>query len=288
MSTNPLILGRDLLTALGLDLNFSENVIIGGEGPYEVFSSPMVDVRNYNFKSIKDTTVKPEESFVKLYVDTISESYSAIKSTFRMRRIIYAKYKKADQNKVMTKQCQKHLTSKERHRLLQLLKKFEDLYNGTLSTWKTTLVDLELKDNVKPVCLRTYPVPKLHEKMFKKEVKRLLSLGVLKEANESEWGAPYFEQPKVKTNRVIFLSDFRNLNRQLKRKPYPMPKIREMLSNLEGFQYARSLDLNMGYYHIRLSYQASNLCTIILPWAKYRYKLLPMGVSYYQDISRIK
>ena len=86
--------------------------------------------------------------------------------------------------------------------------------------------------------------------MFRKEVKRLVKLGVLKEANESEWGAPYFAQPKPKTNRVRFLSDFWNLNRQLKRKPFPMPKIREMLLNLEGFQYATSLDLNMGYYHI--------------------------------------
>ena len=28
-----MILGRDLLTTLGLDLKFSDNVIIGGEGP---------------------------------------------------------------------------------------------------------------------------------------------------------------------------------------------------------------------------------------------------------------
>ena len=44
-----------------------------------------------------------------------------------------------------------------------------------------------------------------------------------------------------------------------------MPKIREMLLNLEDFQYAMSLDLNMGYYHISLIKQASNICTIILP-----------------------
>ena len=32
-----MILGIYLLTALGTDLNFSENVIIGGEVPYKVF-----------------------------------------------------------------------------------------------------------------------------------------------------------------------------------------------------------------------------------------------------------
>ena len=31
-----------------------------------------------------------------------------------------------------------------------------------------------------------------------------------------------------------------------------MPKINEMLLKLEGFKYAKSLDLNMGYYYIWL------------------------------------
>ena len=45
-----------------------------------------------------------------------------------------------------------------------------------------------------------------------------------------------------------------------------MVKINEMLLKLEGFQYAMPLDLNLGYYLIRLSKNASNLCTVILPW----------------------
>ena len=89
--------------------------------------------------------------------------------------------------------------------------------------------------------------------MFKKEVKRLISSVVLEEDNDSEWGAPYFAQPKAKTNRVRFSSEFLNLNRQLKPKPYPMPKICEEQLNLEGFQYTTSLGLNMFYYHIRLN-----------------------------------
>ena len=89
---------------------------------------------------------------------------------------------------------------------------------------------------------------------------------VLEIANDSEWVAPYFAQPTPKTNWVHFLSDFRNINKQLKRKPYPMPKINEISSELEGFWYAVLLDLSMGYSHIRLSENASNLCTIIIPW----------------------
>ena len=76
---------------------------------------------------------------------------------------------------------------------------------------------------------------------------------MLEEANEPKWGAPSFAQTKAKTNQIILLSDFWNLNRQLKNKPYPVPKMREILLNLEVFQYDTSLVLNMDYYNIRLS-----------------------------------
>ena len=95
---------------------------------------------------------------------------------------------------------------------------------------------MDLKDYATPVCSRPYPVLRVHEDMFIKEVERLVKLGVPKEANDSKWGVPYFSQPKSKTNRVRFLSDFHNLNMQLEIKPYPMPKICEILLNLEGFQ----------------------------------------------------
>ena len=54
------------------------------------------------------------------------------------------------------------------------------------------------------------------------------------------------------------------LNKKLKRKPNPMPNISEILFKLIGFQYFMLLDLNMGYYHIRLTEYRSNLYTIIL------------------------
>ena len=86
-----------------------------------------------------------------------------------------------------------------------------------------------------------------------REGQKTSELGDIKEVNDFEWGAHFSAQPKPKTNRVRFLGEFWNLSSKLKCKPDPMPKIREMLLNLEVFQYAKSLDLNMGYYHIFLS-----------------------------------
>ena len=91
---------------------------------------------------------------------------------------------------------------------------------------------------MKKICSRPYPVPKVHEEMFKKEFGSLVLIGVFERAKDSEWGALSFSQHKPKSKRVRFLSDFRNLNKQLNRKPYTMPKINEMLLKLEVIQYA--------------------------------------------------
>jgi hypothetical protein len=59
--------------------------------------------------------------------------------------------------------------------------------------------------------------------------------------------------------------NFRELNKRIVRKPYPIPKISTTPQELEGFTYATTLDLYMGYYTIRLDPMASKMCTIIFP-----------------------
>ena len=119
------------------------------------------------------------------------------------------------------------------------------------------------------------------------EVQRLCKVGVLKKVNRSKWAAPTFIVPK-KDGTVRFISDFRELNKRIKRKPYPIPKIQDLMLKLEGFQYGTLLDLNMGYYHIELSPFSRRLCTIVLPWGKYEYQRLPMGLCNSPDIFQEK
>jgi hypothetical protein len=53
---------------------------------------------------------------------------------------------------------------------------------------------------------------------------------------------------------------------------------------LEGFQNATTLDLNIGYYHIKLSPFSKCLCTIVMPFSKYEYQHLPMSLCNSPDI----
>ncbi len=101
----------------------------------------------------------------------------------------------------------------------------------------------------------------------------------------SQWALPTFIIPK-KDSTVRTISNFRELNKRRVRKPYPISKISTILKELEGFTYATALDLdlNMGYYTIRLDPTASEMCTIIFPWGKFSYKRLPMGFGDSADI----
>eukprot|EP00957_Ditylum_brightwellii_P161404 12289554-Ditylum_brightwellii.AAC.1 len=53
---------------------------------------------------------------------------------------------------------------------------------------------------------------------------------------------------------------------------------------MEGFTYATSLDLNMGYYYIKILHTFSALCTIVLPWGTHKYLKLSMGLCNSPDI----
>jgi hypothetical protein len=50
---------------------------------------------------------------------------------------------------------------------------------------------------------------------------------------------------------------------------------------MKGFTFASELDLNMGYYHIKLDADAQNLFIIASPWylGKYNYKFLRMDIK---------
>ena len=167
---------------------------------------------------------------------------------------------------------------RERKAHQKLLLKFEALFDGTLGTWYTDPIDLELKEpDGKPYHSRPYPVPQSQEAKLRAEIERLVSYGVLRKINRSEWEAPMFTVTK-KDQTLRSIADLREVNKRIRRKPFPIPKIQELLHKLKGFQHVTSLDLNMGYYHIRLTPKASSICTVILPWEKYEYLRLPMGL----------
>jgi hypothetical protein len=64
-------------------------------------------------------------------------------------RILAAKYEKADLQSIVQDNC-KHLSTNHQKKLLQLLKKYKLLFDGTLGDWKTKPVSFQLKERLSP------------------------------------------------------------------------------------------------------------------------------------------
>jgi hypothetical protein len=119
-----------------------------------------------------------------------------------------------------------------------MLHQFSVLFGGGLGTLKICPIQLELRADAKPYHSMPFPVPQSVYSTTKTEIERLIKIGILKLDHESEWAAPTFVQSSKKTSDVRMLTDFRKLNEAICRKPFPLPKISDLLQKLQGFTYA--------------------------------------------------
>ena len=265
-----MIIGRDFMEKLGLNLNFKDRTIT-----YEHINIPMTDVDS--LPSIGGRTLNDLH-----YVTGIEEPPLAQEAVKRVSEILDAKYAPVTPQQILDNSS--HLTREQKRTLKPILEKHIKLFDGTLGKWKGIQHELELKDpKSKPFAARPYPVPVKNKATLMLEIERLCELGVLRKVNRSEWQSPSTIIPK-KDMTVRFITDFRKLNMLIKRKPFPLPNIQDTLRELGGFEFGTSLDLNMGYYHIELHPDSRKYCTIVFPFGKYEYLRLPMGLCNSPDI----
>ena len=125
----------------------------------------------------------------------VHEPQSTEEATQHAIHILDAKYEKADLQSVVDTNCP-YLSLPDQNKLLDLLTKYEDLFDGTLSDWNTEPVSFDLKDGAKPHHGRAYPFPPAHKENLKKELNRLCELGVLEWQPKSEWALSLFIVPK--------------------------------------------------------------------------------------------
>ena len=214
------------------------------------------------------------------------EPKSMREATNRATEILDANYEKADLTVVVHQEC-RHLTIDQRNELYRTLVQYEELFDGSLGDWKTEPVKLILKKGATSFHGRPFAIPHVHKATLRKEVERLVKIGVLRPQYNSEWASPSFIIAK-KDKTVCALGDFREVNKRLIRAPFPLPKVKDLLEDMEGFTYATALDLNMGYFTIRLDPASQEIVTIIFPWGKYSFQRLPMGIAGAPDIFQSK
>ena len=123
------------------------------------------------------------------------ELQSTHEATDWVVNILDAKYEKADLQSIVNTNCS-YLSLHNQNKLLELLTKFEELFDGTLGDWKTDPMSFELKESTKPYHGRSYPVTKAYKETTIWELNRMVKLGVVECQPGVEWASPSFIIPK--------------------------------------------------------------------------------------------
>jgi hypothetical protein len=268
-STAPydIILGSDFMEALGIDIRYSTHSI--------TWDDLTIDLKPVG--TVSDNTTCEAIYFTHTQSPLLQEIED------RQQRLLDADYSKVDLDTMVD---ELDIAPGTKRKLKQTLKKFPTLFGGGLGCLDIRPVTIELQKDAKPFNGRYYSTPKAFEAPFKKEINRMCDTKVLRKLShddDSPWASPSFAQPK-KTGDIRVLTDFRKMNAAIERKPFPLPRIGETIQRLEKFISATALDLSQGYYSIPICPQSQKLCATILPWGKYAYTRLPMGVACAPDI----
>ena len=269
-----MILGRDVLRAFGIKLDFDSDTIVSGGVSRKMREFPTIP------KNMTATDVLLQELLD--YVEFNDEDDESSDDIYN-NEILDSKYDGATPREIADS-CT-HLTQAQRDDLEKLFSKFTKLFDGQLRCFTDEQVHLDIDPTVPSKRSRPYTVPISQRELFRKELNRLVSIGVLEKCGRADWVAGTFCIPK-KDGRVRWVSDFRALNKAIKRKFYPLPKIQDILQRRKGYKFLSKLDLSMQYYTFELDDDSKDLCTIATPFGLYRYRRLPMGISAAPDIAQ--
>jgi hypothetical protein len=250
-----LIFGLDLLVPLGIDIScLTQTISWMGE------SVSWKPKSYFNDTNLKDSVAYETHCF---YINSTNDFDTWVESHSASVDIKSSKYEKVDTDYVAKQQ--KHLTPSQQIELANVLKNYKHLFSGKLGCYPGYQVHLELNDDAKPFHTRPYPVPENNKVVFKAELEHLVQVGILSRTGPSEWLSPIFIIPK-KDGRVRWVSDFRALNKVIKRKVYTLPQIQDILKKRSGYTFFTKLHILMQYYTFELDESSINLCTICTPF----------------------
>ena len=125
-----------------------------------------------------------------------------------------------------------------------------------------------------------------HYQWVKEEIDKLLEAGVIRNSHSS-WSACIIVVPKGDGGKRLVI-DYRALNKVTRKFVWPMPKVEDIFSQLNGAKYFSTLDLRAGYHHIGLTTDSIPKIAFTSPFGKYAYVKVPFGLAqalaYFQEL----
>jgi hypothetical protein len=160
-----------------------------------------------------------------------------------------------------------------------LLNNFKQVFQDTLPGLppKREVQHVIETGDAKPVTRPPYKMSPLELDELQKQLKELLSLGLI-QPSTSPWGAPVLFVKK-KNGSMRMCIDYRALNKVTLRNKYPLPRIDECLERLQGASHFTTLDLVSGYHQIRIQPSDVPKTAFSTRYGHYEFLVLPFGLT---------
>ena len=157
--------------------------------------------------------------------------------------------------KMMTEQEQPDIFDPPHHKLKPgvqskldtLLKDHETQFakdETSIGTTPLTGLTINTGDS-EPVSQKCYPIAMNNYQWVKEETKKLLTSKVI-HSSRSSWSAPIIVVPKGDGGKQLVMN-YRALNKVTRKFTWPMAKVGDIFSKLNGAKYFSTLDLRAGY-----------------------------------------
>jgi hypothetical protein len=160
---------------------------------------------------------------------------------------------------------------------LGILSEYPDLFQGFGCL--PGEVKIQLKNDAEPVIEACRKVPFKMEEPVKQELQRMQKAGIIEPVEEpTEWVNAMHVVYKPNGQLRVCL-DPRNLNKAIRREHFKLPTREEIMSKFAGATVFSKLDATKGFWQLKLTEEASKLCTFITPVGRFSYRRLPFGIS---------
>ena len=193
-----------------------------------------------------------------------------------------------------------NLDSSEEQRLLAVLRRYRKAIGWTLDDIKGVsptlcMHKILLEEDTKPTREAQRRLNPVMQEVVKKEVLKLLDVGIIYPISDSKWVSPIHVVPKKSGITVVkneqnelipqrlqtgwrVCIDYRKLNTSTRKDHFPLPFIDQMLERLAGHSHYCFLDGYSGYNQIAIAPEDQEKTTFTCPFGTYAYRRMPFGL----------
>ena len=167
------------------------------------------------------------------------------------------------------------LILQQRQSINQLILKYARLFEPLGEPTPYAEHKIDTQDHP-PIATHPYRLSPTRRAQLRTELDKLQAPHII-EPCESPWAAPVVLVPK-KDGSTRLCIDYRKLNSVTTPDRYPLPRIDDLLHSTKKFKFKTTLDLQSGYYQVKVAVEDQLKTAFITPFGTYKFLRMPFGL----------